>query len=197
MAQDLIYDSRTALIVVDVQNDFADPAGSLYVPEGEKTIPFINDQVEQALLLGALVVYTQDWHPESTSHFAKDGGVWPTHCVMGTPGADLHPDLAVSGPVVRKGSNGEDGYSAFAMRHPGSGHEIPTELHAMLAARSVERVVVVGLAQDVCVKATALDAAALGYRIDVPAQGTRPVNLNPGDDLLAWEAIRAAGGNVL
>ena len=94
MQHDLRYDEKTAVIVVDVQNDFADPEGSLYVPDGEKTIPFINDQIGRARGTGALVVYTQDWHPPSTPHFQKDGGVWPVHCVMGTWGAEFHPGLA-------------------------------------------------------------------------------------------------------
>ena len=91
------YDARTALIVVDVQNDFADPKGSLYVSEGERVVPLINDEIERATEAGALVVYTQDWHPESTPHFAKDGGIWPVHCVRDTWGAELHPDLRVTG----------------------------------------------------------------------------------------------------
>ena len=103
------YDRLTALVVVDVQNDFADPAGSLYVGGGEQVVPFANAEVERALEAGATIVYTQDWHPPTTPHFEKDGGIWPVHCVQGTWGADLHPDLRVEGPVVRKGSGGEDG----------------------------------------------------------------------------------------
>ena len=84
---------KAALIVVDVQNDFADPKGSLYVKGGEMVVPVINEQVEAARAAGALVVYTQDWHPTSTPHFQKDGGIWPVHCVKETWGAELHPDL--------------------------------------------------------------------------------------------------------
>jgi len=196
MPHDLSYDEKTAVIVVDVQNDFADPEGSLYVPDGEKTIRFVNEQVARAQGAGALVVYTQDWHPESTPHFQKDGGVWPVHCVMGTWGAEFHPGLEVVGPVVRKGSNGEDGYSGFMMRDPETGEEKPTQLDGILKDHGAERVVVVGLAQDVCVKETALDAAERGYRLDVPEAGTRAVNLREGDDERAWEAIRRAGGHV-
>lgn len=195
MTNDIAYDDRTALIAVDVQNDFADPDGSLYVPNGEQIIPFVNAQVSRAREAGALVVYTQDWHPQSTPHFDTDGGVWPVHCVMGSPGAELHPKLQVAGPVVRKGSHGEDGYSGFTMRDPHTGEQKPTELQGMLVAHGVERVVVVGLAQDVCVKETALDAAKFGYRVDVPAAGTRAVNLQPGDEHRAWDAIERAGGH--
>ncbi len=196
MPHDLSYDEKTAVIVVDVQNDFADPEGSLYVRGGEKTIPFVNEQIAHARAAGALVVYTQDWHPESTPHFKKDGGVWPVHCVMGTWGAEFHPGLEVTGPVVRKGSHGEDGYSGFMMRDPATGEEKPTKLDGILKDRGVERVVVVGLAQDVCVKETAVDAAERGYHLDVPEAGTRAVNLREGDDERAWEAIRRAGGHV-
>src|SRR6059036_2226403 len=107
------YDAKTALLLVDVQNDFADPGGSLYVKGGEEVVPFAKVEMDQALAAGALVVYTQDWHPPSTPHFQKDGGIWPVHCVQGTWGADLHPDLRVKGDVIRKGTGGEDGYSGF------------------------------------------------------------------------------------
>ena len=94
------YDAETALVVVDMQNDFACPEGSLYVPGGDEVVPVVNREIERALEAGAFVVYTQDWHPESTPHFEKDGGIWPVHCVAGTWGAELHPDLRVEGPVV-------------------------------------------------------------------------------------------------
>ncbi|HSL32552.1 MAG TPA: isochorismatase family protein [Candidatus Limnocylindrales bacterium] len=157
------YTPTTALIVVDVQNDFADPAGSLSVAGGADIVPTVNREISGAGNAGALVVYTQDWHPESTPHFAKDGGIWPVHCVGGTWGAELHPDLTVDGPRVRKGENGEDGYSGFSMRDPRTGDTIPTSLEALLRDRGIERVVVCGLATDYCVKATALDAARLGF----------------------------------
>src|SRR5512136_2750129 len=95
------YDSETALIVVDVQNDFADPEGSLYVAGGEEVVAFANRQILAARDADATVAYTQDWHPPMTPHFKKDGGIWPTHCVMGTWGAEFHPDLFVEGIVVR------------------------------------------------------------------------------------------------
>ena len=89
------YDRETALVVVDVQNDFADPNGSLYVHEGEAVVPVANGQIGEAEEAGALIVYTQDWHPESTPHFEKDGGLWPVHCVHDTWGAMFQPDLQV------------------------------------------------------------------------------------------------------
>ena len=111
------------------------------------------------MVAGAQVFYTQDWHPPSTPHFAKDGGVWPVHFVQGTWGAAFHPDLVV-GPdaaVVRKGANGEDGYSGFSMRDPTTGQTIPTQLAGLLTEAGVTSVVIAGLATDYCVNATAID----------------------------------------
>ena len=190
------YDNHTALVVVDVQNDFADPNGSLYVTGGDGVVPRVNIEVMRALSAGAFVVYTQDWHPESTPHFEKDGGIWPVHCVKDTWGAELHPGLDVSGTVVRKGSNGEDGYSGFTMRDPVTGEEIPTPLRGMLQERDIERVVVVGLALDVCVKATALDAAA-DFQTSVVAQASAAVELMPGDGERALEELRSGGVTIV
>jgi nicotinamidase/pyrazinamidase len=189
------YDRRTALVVVDMQNDFADPAGSLYVTGGERVVAAVNVEVDRALQGDALVVYTQDWHPESTPHFVKDGGIWPVHCVMGTWGAELHPQLEVDGPVVRKGSNGEDGYSGFTMRDPETGDEIPTALRGMLEERDISAVVVAGLALDYCVKSTALDAVG-GFDVTLLAHATASVDLSEGDGAIALEELKAAGVRI-
>lgn len=187
------YSPTTALLVVDVQNDFAQPAGSLYVFGAEATIPFINTQIEAARDAGAMIVYTQDWHPGSTPHFAKDGGIWPVHCVGDTWGAELHPDLLVDGARIRKGTGGEDGYSGFSVRHPVTGDESPTELEGMLRDREVTRVVVLGLATDYCVKETAIDAACARFATTLLADGIRAVNLEPGDGARAVAAMATAG----
>jgi nicotinamidase/pyrazinamidase len=191
------YEPGTALIVVDVQNDFADPAGSLYVSDGASIISRVNAEIAAARAAGAAVFYTQDWHPPSTPHFAKDGGVWPVHCLADSWGAQLHPDLVVNGPVIRKGSGGEDGYSGFSMRHPVSGAASDTELDALLRDAGVQRVVVVGLATDYCVQATALDARLRGYPTTVLAAGIRAVELSEGDGRRAIEAMRVAGVEVI
>lgn len=190
------YDSSTALIVVDVQNDFADPNGSLYVSGGETIVPVVNEEMARARDAGALIVYTQDWHPESTPHFQKDGGIWPVHCVQETWGADFHPDLEVKGDVVRKGTGGEDGYSGFTIRDPASGAEASTELADLLRERGIERVVVVGLATDYCVKETALDAVRLGFETTVRAEAMRAVDLQPGDGDRALEEMTTAGARL-
>ena len=188
-------DAATALLVVDVQNDFADPGGGLYVREGEQVVPAVSELVVAAQNAGATVVYTQDWHPASTPHFAKDGGIWPVHCVGETWGAELHPQLLVKGPVVRKGTSGEDGYSGFSMRHAVSGEAVPTQLQSLLDP-SIQRLVVVGLAGDYCVKETALDGVRLGYAVEVPLALTRFVELAEGDAERSVEEMRAAGVTV-
>jgi nicotinamidase/pyrazinamidase len=192
------YDAHTALLVVDVQNDFADPDGGLYVAGGEEVVPVVNDEIAAARDAGALVAYTQDWHPPTTPHFAKDGGVWPVHCVRDTWGAELHPDLEVvdGAPIVRKGVDGEDGYSGFSVRDPVSGDTTATELGSYLDAAQIRRVVVTGLAGDVCVKDTALDASRLGYDVLLPLAATRMVELNEGDGDAAIAALEAAGVEV-
>jgi nicotinamidase/pyrazinamidase len=197
------YDPQTALIVVDMQNDFADPRGALYVRGGEAVLPVANAEIAKARAAGALVVYTQDWHPPSTPHFAKDGGTWPVHCVRGTWGAALHPDLDVPAEadesgvtlrkVVRTGTGDEDGYTAFeASAVPGE----PSRLETLLREQRIERLVVLGLATDYCVRATTLDGLALGFSATVLAKGVRPVDLQPGDGDRALAEMRRAGAVV-
>ena len=178
-----------ALVVVDVQNDFADPAGSLAVTGGASIVPVVNALVAQA----PVVACSQDWHPAVTPQFATSGGTWPVHCVQGTWGAELHPDLDVRGEVVRKGTGGEDGYSAFTVRDPQTGVETPTSLAASLRASGATSLVVVGLATDYCVRATALDGLALGWPVTVVRDAVRAVDLQPGDGDRALAELAAAG----
>ena len=189
------YDLTTALIVVDVQNDFADPEGSLSVAGGEEIVPTVDGEIARATVAGALVVFTQDWHPKSTPHFAKDGGLWPVHCLADSWGAGLHPALRLpdEAPRVRKGANGEDGYSGFTMRDATTSEETSTGLDQLLRDRAIERVVVVGLATDYCVKATALDAARLGYTTSLLTDAVAAVDLTPGDGTRALDEVEAAG----
>lgn len=187
------YDDSTALIVVDVQNDFADPGGALYVQGGETVIGTINREVEKALSAGAMVVYTRDWHDEVTPHFAEHGGIWPVHGVQATWGAELHPDLRISGPLLHKGMGADDGYSAFSEHDLSSGSVDQTPLERMLHDRGVDKLVIVGLATDYCVRATAIDAAARGFRVTVLKDAVRAVNLEPDDGALALRAMAEAG----
>jgi nicotinamidase/pyrazinamidase len=191
------YDAETALIVVDMQNDFADPGGSLYVRGGEEVVPLVNREIELAAAAGATVVFTQDWHPEHTPHFARDGGIWPVHCVQGTWGAEFHPQLEIEGEIVRKGTGGEDGYSGFAIRDPESGEERATELADLLRRHQVRKVVIAGLATDYCVKETVIDAAEMGFEVALLSEAVRAVELEPGDAQRAMDDIGTAGATVV
>lgn len=122
--------------------------------------------------------------------------MWPVHCVAGTWGAELHPRLIVAGPVVRKGSNGEDGYSGFTMRDPKSGEVTATELEALLTKQDIQEVTVVGLAYDVCVRATALDANRLGHLTTVIQHASASVELEEGDTERTTTELTAAGITV-
>jgi nicotinamidase/pyrazinamidase len=192
----LRFGAGTALIVVDVQNDFADPRGSLYVAGGEEVVVALGAIVPAAGASGAPVVYTQDWHPPDTPHFAKDGGTWPVHCVAGTWGAELVRDLEVSGPVVRKGTGGEDGYSGFTVRDPVSGADNATGLESLLRDQGVQRLVVAGLATDYCVKETVLDGLRLGFGVTVLTGLVRAVDLEAGAGDRALAAMEDAGARL-
>ncbi|MDJ0663337.1 MAG: isochorismatase family protein [Acidimicrobiia bacterium] len=187
------YNRTTALVVVDVQNDFADPNGSLYVDGGEDVVRVVNTEIARARNAGAYVVYTADWHPETTPHFARDGGIWPVHCVGDSWGAAFHPNLIVDGPVVRKGTAGEDGYSGFSVRDPETGEVSPTGLASQLDRWGIKAIVVCGLATDYCVKATALDGATAGYDVTVLTDAIRAVNLESGDGDQALAEMADAG----
>ncbi|HVB78123.1 MAG TPA: isochorismatase family protein [Candidatus Nitrosotalea sp.] len=188
------YGAGTALIVVDLQNDFADPAGRLYVAGGVDVVRSCNREIERARAAGAFVIFTQDWHPERTPHFKSFGGLWPDHCVAGTWGAEFHPEL-LRGPdeVIQKGDAGEDGYSGFSVRDVGSDHSRPTRLDGILRTNGVDRLVVVGLAGDYCVGATARDARALGYDVVVPPDRVAFVELAAGDTERTWRELAELG----
>jgi nicotinamidase/pyrazinamidase len=169
------------LIVVDVQNDFC-PGGALPVPDGDAVIGPINRLAAEI----PFVVATRDWHPPDHLSFEQQGGPWPVHCVRDSEGARLHPALDASriDVILDAGRVPEDeGYSGF--EH--------TELERLLLDRGVDRVHVVGLALDYCVRATALDARRAGFEVTLHRGATRAINATPGDDERALEELRAAG----
>ena len=175
-----------ALIIVDFQNDFT-PGGALAVPEGDTIAPKLNELAASGDY--DLVIATRDWHPADHSSFGELGGPWPVHCVAGTRGAQLHPDLDRTkvDVVVDKGQAVDtDGYSGFE----------GTDLEAILRDRGITQVTVAGLATDYCVKNTALDALEAGFQVTVDSSAARGVEVQPGDSEAALAEVRAAGGVI-
>jgi nicotinamidase/pyrazinamidase len=183
-----------ALLLVDPQNDFC-PGGSLGVAEGDQVMPVLSSWAAAAEQAGVPIFVSRDWHPERTTHFKEYGGVWPPHCVQGTFGAEFHPALRLpsSVVVVSKGmGESEDAYSAFQARDADG-----VMLADLLRARGVQRVYVMGLATDYCVRATALGGLEHGLQVNVVRSGCRAVDLQPGDGHAALAAIQTAGGVLL
>ena len=198
--------ARSALIVVDVQNDFC-PGGALAVAEGDAVVGPIN-RIAPAF---RTVVLTQDWHPPEHHSFAAnhEGAapfstremhygtqvLWPRHCVQGSEGARFHPGLAtdLADIVIRKGANPAiDSYSAFFEND----RTTPTGLAGYLRERGVEEVWLAGLATDFCVGFSALDAAELGFDVVVIEDACRGIDLG-GSLARAMEEMRGAGARIL
>ena len=176
-----------ALLIIDYQNDFARPDGALSVPGGEEIAGRINELARSGDY--GLVVATRDWHPRDHGSFQERGGPWPVHCLQDTPGAELHPALdadAVDVAVDKGQDVATEGYSGFD----------GTRLADLLRERGVDRVTVVGLATDYCVKHTALEALQEGFTVIVDSSAARGVDVRPGDSERALAEIRAAGANV-
>jgi nicotinamidase/pyrazinamidase len=187
------FQSGDGLLLVDPQNDFC-PGGSLAVVDGDLVMPVLSAWAAAAELAGVPVFVSRDWHPPRTTHFEEYGGVWPPHCVIGTRGAEFHPDLTLppSAVVVSKGMGAtEDAYSAFQAR---DADERP--LATLLAERDVKHLYVMGLATDYCVKASALAGLEDGLRITVVAEGIRAVNLQPDDGQKAIDEMHNAGAEI-
>ena len=179
-----------ALLIVDPQNDFC-PGGALGVASGDRIMSVLNAWAAAADAAQAPIFVSRDWHPARTTHFKEFGGVWPPHCVMGTHGAEFHPDLHLPADacVVSKGmGEAEDAYSAFQARD-----ESGTLLGALLQHAGIHRLYIGGLATDYCVQSSALDAVKAGYQVTVIADAIAAVNLQPDDGAHAVEAMRAAG----
>jgi nicotinamidase/pyrazinamidase len=186
--------ARDALVIVDVQNDFC-PGGALGIAGGDAVVPVLNRYAERFAAAGAPVFATRDWHPARTSHFKAYGGVWPPHCVQGTPGADFHPRLVLptGSAIVSKGMDpSEDAYSCFQAE---TADGMP--FAAALGELGVSRLFVGGLATDYCVKSTAVDGAREGFEVVVLADAIAAVDLTPGDGAKALDEMRAAGAELI
>ena len=183
----------SALLVVDVQNDFCTD-GALAIPGGEAVVAPLNRYT--ALFTGRdmPVFFSRDWHPPRTSHFREFGGPWPPHCVQGTHGAEFRADLAVpeTSVVVSKGTSfADEGYSMFDARD-----ERGVTLSDLLRARGVSTLYVGGLATDYCVRASVLDALRGGFDTTVLIDAIRGLDRTPGDAERSVEEMRAAGAHL-
>jgi nicotinamidase/pyrazinamidase len=196
----------TALVVIDVQNDFC-PGGNLAVADGDAVVPVINQVMDHFEHL----ILTQDWHPPAHRSFASTHPgkapfgsaemhygtqtLWPDHCVQGTPGADFHPELRQDRAelVIRKGFRvGIDSYSAFFEND----RTTATGLAGYLRDRGFTRLVLCGLATDFCVSYSAVDARKEGFECDVLLPGCRAIDLE-GSLAAALVVMRAAGVRLL
>ena len=177
--------NTNALIVIDVQTDFC-PGGALAVAGGDEIVPAINAMMDDF----AVCILTQDWHPAGHSSFASTQGadpfsetqmpygpqmLWPDHCIQGSSGAQFHPDLRTDPAdlIIRKGYNPAiDSYSAFFEND----HKTPTGLHGYLQTRGITHLTMAGLATDYCVQFSAVDAANLGYDVEVVMNACRAID---------------------
>lgn len=194
------------LILVDIQIDFL-PGGALAVPRGDEVVPVANRIMDRF----DWVIATQDWHPANHGSFAANHPgrcigetvelagqpqiLWPVHCVQHTPGAEFAPELNLSavGSVFQKGLDPDiDSYSGFY----DNGRRRSTGLGEFLREQGVDRVYIMGLATDYCVKFTALDARSLGFETRLILDGCRGVDLSPGDSEAAIQALRSAGVGI-
>jgi nicotinamidase/pyrazinamidase len=187
MSVDVRPSPGDALLIVDVQNDFC-PGGALPIGNGDQVVPVINRWIADFTELRLPVYASRDWHPNDHLSFTPGGGKWPPHCIQDTPGAAFHPDLRLppSAVIITKGVRfDQDQYSAFDQ----------TGLESHLRRKGIVRVFVAGIALDVCVLATVMDALRAGLKVLLILEGTRPVTASGGSEALA--RMQADGAAVL
>ncbi|MEX0445257.1 bifunctional nicotinamidase/pyrazinamidase [Xenorhabdus sp. SGI246] len=200
---------KTALLLIDLQNDFC-TGGTLAVKESEEVIEMANKAIELCQQHNITIIATQDWHPSDHMSFAANSGQpvgelgelngipqiwWPVHCVQGQLGADFHPALNQSAiqEIFRKGENSQiDSYSAFF----DNDRKNATRLHSWLSEQHINRLLILGIATDYCVKFTVLDALEHGYETYVIVEGCRGVNIQAEDSQRAIEEMTAKGARL-
>ena len=206
-----IESERSALLLVDIQPDFM-PGGNLEVEEGDRILPGVERLMDSGMF--AVQAATQDWHPANHVSFASqhpgrapldvielhgyEQVLWPDHCIQGTPGAELHPNLSWSSAdvVIRKGTHPQsDSYSGFRNNWDPQGRRPPTGLAGYLRERGIDAVYICGLARDVCVKWTAEDAVEAGFRTHLFWDLTRSVN--PSEDENLRRSLESQGVTIL
>ncbi len=185
---------KKALLVVDVQSDFC-PGGALAVSEGDKIVPVLNKYINKFSKVKLPVFASRDWHPKSTKHFKKFGGLWPNHCVQDTKGAQFHPKLKFPKEVIilSKGMDPDkDSYSAFQAYDNNN-----TEFLNLLKIFGVKELYVGGLATDYCVKSSVLDALKNGFKVYLLFDAIKGVNLKPDDSKEAINEMTASGAKKI
>lgn len=176
---------RTALVIVDLQNDFL-PGGKLAVPEGDKVIPPLNCHIHRFQQNERPIFATRDWHPADHCSFKSQGGRWPAHCVADTPGAQFATSLELpsSATIISKGTSArKEAYSGFE----------GTDLEARLREASIDTLYVGGLATDYCVLNTVKDGLRLGFKVVLLTEAIRAVNVRPGDGARAEHEMLRRG----
>jgi nicotinamidase/pyrazinamidase len=176
------------LILVDVQNDFM-PGGALAVVSGNEIVPPLNQLIASATPRGATMVATRDWHPADHCSFAAQGGIWPPHCVAGTPGAEFHPGLRLAEDtriVSKADTQDRDAYSGFD----------GTDLGKWLSERGIQHLLVGGLATDYCVLHTVLDGLKAGFRVTLLTDAIRAVNVAADDGAKAIAQMASTGAEL-
>lgn len=184
---------KSALVIVDVQNDFC-PGGALPVKDGDSVVPVLNKYISIFEAAGLPVYASRDFHPLKTVHFKAFGGLWPSHCVQGTEGAEFHRGLRLPAGVViiTKGEGEfEDSYSAFQGKDPAGNTFAET-----LKAAKVKRLYIGGLATDYCVRSTVLDALKNGFGVTLLRDAVKGVDVREGDSEIAVEEMRSKGVEV-
>jgi nicotinamidase/pyrazinamidase len=184
---------RSALLIVDVQNDFC-PGGALAVPDGDRVVPALNKHIANAKAEGSPIYASRDWHPHVTSHFKSYGGQWPPHCVQNTQGASFHKELQLphAATLITKGVDpASHGYSAFEGHTP-DGRTFLSDLRE----REIGHLYVGGLATDYCVKHSVLDALRFGFDVTVLADAIAGVDVEPGDSARAIDDMQKAGAEI-
>jgi nicotinamidase/pyrazinamidase len=180
----------TALLVVDVQNDFC-PGGALAVAGGDRVVAPLNRAAAAFAASGLPIFASRDWHPPHTGHFQMHGGLWPAHCVQNTPGAAYHPDLRLPESTIHlcKGIDERlDGYSAFDGVDTAG-----TPLAALLTNLGINHLCIGGLATDYCIRSSVLDARQRGFAVTVLTDAIAAVELQSGDGERALNEMQAAG----
>jgi len=180
----------TALILVDIQNDFC-PGGALAVKDGDKIVEPVNKLISRF----PLVISTQDCHPANHISFIQQGGPWPPHCVQGTTGAELRADLdttKIAHYFHKASSPNKDDYSEFAGKD-----DQGRSLHEVLGSTGIKRLYVVGLATDYCVLETVLDGLKYGYEVYAVTDAMRAVNVAPDDGSKALQKMESSGAHLV